>query len=364
MHDPIYRKLFSSKRMVADLVRAVGDPGWTADVDFEALEQLPAEYVGDRLQQRRGDAVWRVPFRGAWLYLLLLLEFQSEKDPLMPLRNLEYTALLYGALASRDELGPPGAWPPVLPVVLYNGDTPWADALEMRDLFGPLPASLAPYLPSQRSLVLDERRVAADDLPHGNLMRGVVGIEQSRSPDDLARAMDTVQGWLRNPEDGRLGRVFGEWLSATARRAGIELPGTLKEATMTLEERAAQWPEQWRRKGLAEGRREGVAEGRREGVAEGRREGVAEGRREGLARERALLRRQATVRFGDAVGARIDALIGDDGGARPSCRGRRADRPRRNRPRTGRRRAGPPSADRLTATPSASQRARTSPPAI
>lgn len=62
--------------MVADLVRAVGDPGWTGEVDFEALE-LPAEYVGDGLQQRRGDAVWRVPFGGAWLYLLLLLEFLS-----------------------------------------------------------------------------------------------------------------------------------------------------------------------------------------------------------------------------------------------------------------------------------------------
>ena len=41
--------------------------------------------------------------------------------------------------------------------------------------------------PAQRSLVLDERRVPADDLPLGNLMRGVVGFEQSRSPADLAR---------------------------------------------------------------------------------------------------------------------------------------------------------------------------------
>ena len=68
---------------------------------------------------------------------------------------------------------------------------------------------------------------------------------------------------------------------------------------MTLVERVAQWPEQWR------------TEGRRQGVAEGRREGVAEGRREGVARERALLRRLAAVRFGDAVGDRVEELLAD-----------------------------------------------------
>lgn len=68
---------------------------------------------------------------------------------------------------------------------------------------------------------------------------------------------------------------------------------------MTLVERVAQWPEQWR------------SEGRRQGVAEGRREGVAEGRREGIARERALLRRLAAARFGDAVGDRVAEPLAD-----------------------------------------------------
>ena len=50
---------------------------------------------------------------------------------------------------------------------------------------------------------------------------------------------------------------------------------------MTLAERVGQWPEQWRR----------------------------EGRLEGLAQERALLRRQAAVRFGDAVAGRVEELL-------------------------------------------------------
>ena len=89
----------------------------------------------------------------------------------MALRNLEFTALLYQELARRGELGQPGRWPPVLPIVLYNGDAPWTAALEMRELIAEVTAALSPYQPSQRSLVLDERHASVDHLPLRNLTR-------------------------------------------------------------------------------------------------------------------------------------------------------------------------------------------------
>ena len=298
MHDPIYKRLFDFPDMVRDLLRAVGKADWIADVDLDTLEKLSAEHVGDLGQTRRGDAAWRVRFRNGWLYLLVMLEFQSSNDARMALRNLEYTALLYRELDRRKELGPPGRWPPVLPVVLYNGDAPWTAALEMRDLIAAVPAVLSSYQPSQRSLLLDERHVAVDDLPPGNLMRAVTGLEQSGTPEELLRVAAALVVQLRSPRHADLRGAFQAWLTQLAKRMGpgqadLILGGTLEEATMTLAERVAQWPEQWRR----------------EGVAEGRREGVAEGRREGIAQERALLRRQAAVRFGDAVAGRVEDLL-------------------------------------------------------
>lgn len=139
MHDPIYKRLFDSPRMVADLLRAVGHGEWLDEIDVATLEKLPGEHVCDHGQQRRGDAVWRVRFQNGWLYLLVMLEFQSVNDPRMALRNLEYTALLYQELGRRGELGEPGRWPPVLPVVLYNGDARWTAALGIHDLIAPSP---------------------------------------------------------------------------------------------------------------------------------------------------------------------------------------------------------------------------------
>ena len=134
MHDRNYKRLFSFTRMVEDLLRAVCDAELVEGLDFQGLEKVPTDYVGERGQERLGDCVWRVPFRDGWIYLLVLLEFQSRKDAVMALRNLEYTALLYTELGRTGHLGAPGQWPPVLPLVLYNGDTPWTEDVEMRRL--------------------------------------------------------------------------------------------------------------------------------------------------------------------------------------------------------------------------------------
>ena len=115
MDDPMYRRLFAFPRMVEDLLRAVAAGGWIDAVDFGTLRKLPADHVGNHGQQRRGDAVWRVGFQDRWLYLLILLEFQSSVDARMALRILEYTALLYRELDRQNELGAPRRWPAVLP---------------------------------------------------------------------------------------------------------------------------------------------------------------------------------------------------------------------------------------------------------
>lgn len=175
-------------------------------------------------------------------------------------------------------------------MVLYNGDAPWTAALEMGDLIAPVPPGLLPCQPSQRSLLLDERHGTVDDLPHGNLMRAVVAFERARTPAELPRVAATTAEWLRSPRDAELNRAFAAWLRQIIARtkpgqAEVEMGDTLEEAAMTLVERMAQWPEQWRQEGVAQERREGAAE------------------------ERALVRRIAAVRFGDAVGRQVDNML-------------------------------------------------------
>ena len=64
--------------MVRDLLSGFAARDWSAELDVASLTPLPASYVTDDLRQRRGDLVWRLRFKDErWLYVVLLLEFQS-----------------------------------------------------------------------------------------------------------------------------------------------------------------------------------------------------------------------------------------------------------------------------------------------
>ncbi len=63
--------------------------------------------------------MWRVRFKDdRWLYVVLLLEFQSAVDRSMAVRMLTYTALLYQKLIADGVLRERSTLPPVLPVVI------------------------------------------------------------------------------------------------------------------------------------------------------------------------------------------------------------------------------------------------------
>ena len=226
-----------------------------------------------------------------------MIEFQSSADAAMAQRVLEYTALLYGELL-RAGSHRPGTLPPVLPVVLYNGDAPWRPATEMRDLIAKPSAVLVPYQPSQRYVVLDERRVRAKELLKlHELTLAVAQLEQSRSVADLARVARRLTAHLSGAGEGELRRTFADWLRVLERRLSAgDQPRqptddlSLEDMTVSLEERVAEWPKPY--------------------IRQGREEGISLGREQGIEHERQMLRRLASVRFGTAIGDRLATAIG------------------------------------------------------
>ena len=293
--DPIYKRLYAFARMVEDLLRSLF--GADLDADYRTLEKLPAEYVGEALQQRRGDTAWRLRARGAgdgWLHVLVMLEFQSTTDAAMALRVMEYTTLLYGELL-RHGRARPGALPPVLPVVLYNGDTPWRPTTEMRNLIAAPSPLLAPYQPSQRHFVLDQRRAQAEDFKLHELTWTVAQLEQSSTAADLARMGRRLTTLLAGAGEVELRRTFAHWLWALGRSLVGSGPApappedvNLEDMAMSLVDRVAEW-----RKPYIE-------------------QGIEQGIQRGMEHERQLLRRLAAARFDSATAERLAMAIGTE----------------------------------------------------
>jgi len=292
-HDPGYKRLFSHPIVVEELLRGFVHGDWLERLDFSTLERMSNSFVSDDLRERHSDLIWRLRLRDdeeSWVYLYLLLEFQSTSDPFMAVRLLTYVGLLLEEIIRREKLTPGDRLPAVFPLVLHNGKGHWRSPLRLESLFVPVPNELKRYLPRLTYRLLDERQLDLHlpELAH-NRTAALFRIETNETAENLPALTQAFDDIL-SPEESDLRRSFRAWLSAIARRtfpdAIIPESVNLAEAPM-LEETLIEWREKNRR----EARREGRKEGRREGRREGHREGRLEGRRE-------VLLQQMTLRFG------------------------------------------------------------------
>ena len=285
-HDHSYKNLFSHPKMVEDLLTGFVKHDWVQDLDFRTLEKLNSSYITDDLRERSDDVVWRLQFKGDqcqenWLYLYLLLEFQSTVDDFMAVRIFNYTSLLYQDLIKSKQLPTTKQLPPVLPIVLYNGERPWLAATQVADLLPELPDKLHLYQPNQTYLLIDEGRYSAAELAKlENLTAALIRAEIADSAEELTRVLANLIVWLPLPEQHELRRAFKEWI--TRLLLPKRLPNTyieevkdLTEVKNMLAERIKEWTKPW--------------------VEEGFKAGVDEGIDQGEAR---LLAKQLTKRFG------------------------------------------------------------------
>jgi hypothetical protein len=277
-HDSLYHRLFDHPYVVAELLREFLTDVPLDGLDLDGMTRENARFDAGTGNRRDGDMIWRIPRRdGGETYLLLLLEFQSTSDRWMALRVMVYAGLLWKHLVTEKRLPPDGRLPPILPVVLYNGDRRWAAPLAVQELIGlPGDSLLWQWQPAMRYRLVDEGAYPGEDLAARDAL--LFRLENSPDPAQVVVVADAVLTWFRrHPGFERVRPVFVEMLGAML-APGLRVPEELLEVRNML---ATRW-EVWEQKRQAE-LQDAVREGRQEGRQEG---------------EAALLRRLLERRFG------------------------------------------------------------------
>ena len=252
----------------------------------------------------------------------------------------DYAVRLHDELAAAGVVRPGAPRPPIFPLVIHNGPGRWTAPTVLNGLTAtpaPPAAAASPEDVEDARLAardldafrlrhayfpLDFHRYREDDPRADNAMSLLIGLESAAALDGLLAPLRLLPGL---PER-ELAQTMLAW---TLLRLGVDSEtaeemkrmASLDEFHSQLEERARGWTEQWFAEGVEHGRAEGMEQGmergieqgmeqgmergiergRAEGVERGRAEGVEEGRAEGVAAQRAMLRRQAAVRFGDSA---------------------------------------------------------------
>lgn len=256
-HDSSYKFLFSTPELVRDLIMGFVPDEWLHSLDYTTLEKVPGSYITEDFRNRADDIVWRVKVGGEWVYLYLLIEFQSSVDKYMALRMMVYQGLLYQDLIKRGEVLVDGRLPPVLPIVLYNGSQRWSAVTDVFDLIPPVPGLVEHFKPRLKYLLIDENAYTESELASlKNLVAAVFRIEHPATPETISQLLGLLNEWLIDRPDLR--RMFALWIRATLMRKAeyrIVLPqiDDLQELNVMLAERLEEWAHGYEAQGKQKG---------------------------------------------------------------------------------------------------------------
>ncbi|MBF0138417.1 MAG: Rpn family recombination-promoting nuclease/putative transposase [Magnetococcales bacterium] len=220
-HDLGYNKFFSHSRMVQDLVEGFIHADWVSGLDFSTLEKVNPVYVSDDFRKRINDLVWKI----------------RQK------------------------------FPPVAPIVLYNGPSRWTAALNVADLIEKYPPGLEACRPHMHYLLIDEHRFQESDLRSmQNVVAALFRLEKSRTLDNVRQVVQELDLWLKGPHLNELRRTFANWLVQILlprlSKKNPVLPESipeindLKEVHVMLAETAVRWTKEWEQEGHKKGRKE------------------------------------------------------------------------------------------------------------
>ena len=328
--DATYKTIFSHRFMVEELMNwLVADLHGAAELvdalDFSGLRRVPEQSVTTGAGGQHGyanDIVWQVPLHGrreddaggAWLSLVVMLEFQSTVDYGMALRIRNYVDSFHMELWRGRRLRRRDRLAPVLPIVLYRGRPRWTAAARVIDLVTPgargeggddagIASRASALFAGDGYLLLDTLRVGVEDLDDDNaaaLLAGLENLWRERIPAQLAALRRRLDG----PELAPLREVVFRWVQHLAKQrnrldlgmedmAEIDRLHESGETEAYFAARLRAWQDEYR------------TEGRAQGIAQG----LEQGMERGLAAERALLCRLAGRKFDAGTAERLAGLL-------------------------------------------------------
>ncbi len=180
---------------------------------------------------------------------------------------MQYVAALYDHLVRGKVIDLADGLPPVLPIVIYNGDARWRHSPEVFDLIQPHPQVLTAYQPRLKFWLLDEGQFSAEYL-NGlqRVMAAIFRMEHTHDTEEAKQAIRCLgQAVAKSSFKQTIDRAVMQWMQF---RLSHKMPGLVMPAIDEILKGSDMLEtnmDQWRNKAIAEGVLLGKLEGKLEG---------------------------------------------------------------------------------------------------
>ena len=168
--DNAAKIVFGDPVLCAQFLKGYTDIPLFKEIKPEDIENVSSHFLPLFQESRDSDTVNKIRIGDSEIYLIALIEHQSENDFDMSFRILRYIVFIWTDYAAQQEKLHKGTtkskaflYPPILPVVYYEGTNTWSAPLNFKDRVF-LNNVLGDYIPSFNYLVVPLNKYSKQDL--------------------------------------------------------------------------------------------------------------------------------------------------------------------------------------------------------
>ena len=268
-HDISHKEFYSHPENVKDLIQGFVDLDCVSDFDFNTLERENASFVTKENTERHDDIIWKLRWRDKWLYVYIIIEFQSDVDETMPVRIMSYISLLYLSLLANKNLGygKGKKLPIVLPIVLYNGSDVWDVPKNIQEMIDDTKYDrLQSFIPKLSYYFIDEVHPEAnekDSVLEGltNSVIATMKLQRATSREDFIKLIEELKELFK---DEKQRQRFSTYMIFMLRFLSTKLDRPEYESVKNLDE-VIRMTYTFIDREIDNGKKEGRKEGRKEG---------------------------------------------------------------------------------------------------
>lgn len=195
-----YLAAFTHERVAVNLQNYIA-PEVAKLVQWDTLKVESGTFVDEFLRNRQTDILYSAKLNQRDAYVYVLMEHQSEEDWQMPIRMMIYLFRIWEQyFKQRPEAK---KLPVIIPIVLYQGKTPWRSSLDFADFFelGGEAMTLARYIPRVQVELISILGLDDSGIQGNDYIQVVFRMMKAIRTGDMIECIGAVEAFLEHIQE-------------------------------------------------------------------------------------------------------------------------------------------------------------------
>jgi len=290
--DNSFKLIFDDHRLFSQFIRNFINIDILKEVNPEDIEDLSERFIPLTRNSRDSDTVKRINLKSsATFFVIAILEHESQVNFRSSFKMLQYIYLVLDAWEKEAEKENPGAstrkdfkYPPVLPIVFYDGKHPWTAEKNFFDKTF-LNTAFEKYIPKFEYELVNLNDYSEEDImKFGDALSFILLIDKvrdNRRKGVLTQLPPDYEEKLRLHVPDNLSKLLVDVVFCLHDKSGFDRLEARRVAAMVDKDRK-EYGDMFEAviESIKEGRQEAREEGREEGLILGQEQGLSKGREE------------------------------------------------------------------------------------